>query len=372
MTNVALASMFKATPPLGYESLYFNRDAKEMRGGVKKYIGRRTPDKIPSSYMDELDYQEPLPFEFLIYAAPDTVWRADMQRFRERFRAAPAGRDFFAFLKATDGLLHCRGPERLKIALASLDKILSEVQDACGGETEIVLFSDHGMNLQENRRIHLQTHLRKNGFEVKDSFRARGKQTVAAPGFGLCGYAAVYCSDETDPALVSAALATLEGVDFSVYRDGADAVVVKGARGAARILREEGGAGVRFAYEQLGGDPLGLSAVKNVLGGAGELDARGLASDAAWFERTAGHTYPDALANLYNSLHRPRVRHTADVLVSCHDGYYYGASVFSRMMRLLATHGNALRASSHAFLMSTHRAFPPYVRADEAQPFLRG
>jgi hypothetical protein len=372
MTNIALSSMFKATPPLGYESLYFDRGAKEMRGGVKKYIGRRTPDKIPSSYMDELDYQEPLPFEFLIYAAPDAVWRADMQRFRERFRAAPAARDFFAFLKATDGLLHCRGPERLKIALASLDRILREIQDWCGDETEIVLFSDHGMNLQENRRIHLQTHLRRNGFEVKDSFRARGRQTVAAPGFGLCGYAAVYCSDETDPALVSAALATLEGVDFSVYREGADAVVVKGARGAARVVREENGGGVRFAYEQLSGDPLELSAIKDALGGAGELDARGLVSDSAWLARTAGHTYPDALANLYNSLHSPRVRHTADVLVSCHDGYYYGASVFSRMMRLLATHGNALRSSTHAFLMSTHRAFPSYVRADEAQPFLRG
>jgi hypothetical protein len=372
MTNVALSSMFKATPPLGYESLYFDRAAKEMRGGVKKYIGRRTPDKIPSSYMDDLDYQEPLPFEFLIYAAPDTVWRADMRRFRERFRAAPATRDFFAFLKATDGLLHCRGPQRLEIALESLDKILREIQDVCGDETEIVLFSDHGMNLQENRRIHLHTHLRKNGFEVKDHFRARGKQAVAAPGFGLCGYAAVYCSDETDPAQVSAALATLEGVDFSVYRDGADAVVVRGAKGAARVVREENGAGLRFAYEQLSGDPLELSAIKNVLGGAGELDARGLASDSAWFARTAGHTYPDALANLYNSLHSPRVRHTADVLVSCHDGYYYGASVFSRMMRLLATHGNALRSSTHAFLMSTHRAFPPYVRADEARPFLRG
>jgi hypothetical protein len=63
--------------------------------------------------MDDLDYQEPLPFEFLIYVAPEKVWRADMQRFRERFKAAPQNRDYFAFLKATDGLLHAQGPERL-------------------------------------------------------------------------------------------------------------------------------------------------------------------------------------------------------------------------------------------------------------------
>src|ERR687888_771480 len=106
LTNVALAQMLSSSPPNGYESLYFDREARELRGGISKYIGRRTPDKVPSSYMDELDYQEPLPFEFLIYVATEKVWRADMQRFRERFRRAREDRDFFAFLKATDGLLH--------------------------------------------------------------------------------------------------------------------------------------------------------------------------------------------------------------------------------------------------------------------------
>ena len=63
--------------------------------------------------------------------------------------------------------------------------------------------------------------------------------------------------------------------------------------------------------------------------------------------------------------------HTADVLVSLKDGYYYGADAFSRMVRLLATHGNALRSSSTAFLMSTHRDFPTHVRSTQARPFLR-
>src|ERR1044072_4183385 len=159
MTNVALSAMLGATPPAGYESLYFDRAAGELRGGIRKYIGRRTPDKVPSSYMDDIDYQEPLPFEFLVYVSPEKVWRADMQRFRVRFKAAPQTRDYFAFLKATDGLLHSQGPERLAIALESLDKILREIQSYCGAETEIVMFSDHGMNLEENRRVNLATDL---------------------------------------------------------------------------------------------------------------------------------------------------------------------------------------------------------------------
>src|SRR5215216_3361797 len=173
MTNVALSAMLGASPPAGYESLYFDRAAGELRGGVRKYLGRRTPDKIPSSYMDDLDYQEPLPFEFLIYVAPEKIWRTDMQRFRERFKAAPQNRDYFAFLKATDGLLHAQGPARLAVALESLDKILREIQSYCGYQTEIVMFSDHGMNLEENRRVDLKSTLARHGFQA------------VVPAFGL-------------------------------------------------------------------------------------------------------------------------------------------------------------------------------------------
>jgi hypothetical protein len=374
LTNVALAEMLGATPPNGYESLYFDREAGELRGGVRKYIGRRTPDKVPSSYMDELDYQEPLAFEFLIYVATETVWRADMRRFRERFRASSPARDFFGFLKATDGLLHIGGPARLVVALRSLDRLLREIQQEVGSETEIVLFSDHGMNLEENRRVNLQTHLRAGGYEVVSHMqRPRGRRRVSAPAFGLCGYAALYCGEETDRAEVSDALGGLEGVDFSVYREEGDAAAcVTGAGGRARVLRVERDGETLYRYEQLDGDPLGLREAVRGLGVEGRLDAAGFARDADWLARTWGHTYPDALANLYGSVYSPRVRHTADVLVSLRDGYYYGASHFSRMVRLLATHGNALRASSTAFVMSTHRRFPTHIRSTEARPFLRG
>ncbi|HEV2764783.1 MAG TPA: alkaline phosphatase family protein [Pyrinomonadaceae bacterium] len=374
MTNVALSIMLGATSPLGYESLYFDREECCLRGGVRKYIGRRTPEKIPSSYMDELDYQEPLPFEFLIYVAPETIWRADMRRFRERFRSAPKTRDFFGFLKGTDGLLHIRGPRRLDVALQSLDRILREIQDSCGDETEIVLFSDHGMNLEENRRVNLKTQLQAHGFKAASSLRPedqRERRRVSVPAFGLCGYAAVYTARETDPSEVADALAELEGVDFSVRREGDRAVVVRGERGAARVERAEPGGVVGYRYEQLNGDPLRLAPVLEDLRRAGQLDARGFASDAAWLARTAEHDYPDAPANLYASLHEPRVQHTADLLVSLKDGYYYGDLIFSKIARLAATHGNALRPSSTAFLMSTHRALPPHVRASDAKPFLR-
>ncbi len=345
MTNVALSAMFGASPPAGYESLYFDRGAGELRGGIRKYLGRRTPDKIPSSYMDDLDYQEPLAFEFLIYVAPEKVWRADMQRFRERFRAAPQTRDYFAFLKATDGLLHAQGPDRLSVALESLDKILREIQSYCGRETEIVMFSDHGMNLEENRRVDLKSTMERRGFQV------------VIPAFGLCSYAAVYSPDVQRIPEMASALAEITGVDFAVYKDGNE-VVVESDRGQARIDHQRDGNS--FRYSRVSGDPLELTGFQN-----------GFATDKEWLETTAGHRYPDALANIYKSLFTPRVKHTADILVSLKDGYYYGWSPFGRFVRLAATHGNALQSSSNAFLMSTHRELPPYVRADDAKALLR-
>jgi len=345
MTNVALSAMLGATPPAGYESLYFDRAAGELRGGIRKYLGRRTPDKIPSSYMDDLDYQEPLPFEFLIYVAPEKIWRADMQRFRERFRAAPQERDYFAFLKATDGLLHAQGPDRLGIALESLDKILREIQQYCGDETEIVMFSDHGMNLEENRRADLASTLQRRGFRV------------VIPAFGLCSYAAIYCQDADQIPEVAVASTEVTGIDFAVYKDAAD-VVLESERGRARI--EYNPTTESYRYVMVAGDPLELSSFDN-----------GFATEDVWFERTAGHRYPNALPNIYKSLFTARVKHTADVLLSLKDGYYYGWTPFGRFVRLAATHGNALQASSNAFLMSTHRQFAPFVRADDARALLR-
>lgn len=357
MTNVALSAMFGASPPAGYESLYFDRRAGELRGGIRKYLGRRTPDKIPSSYMDDLDYQEPLPFEFLIYVAPDRVWRADMQRFRERFRAAPQDRDYFAFLKATDGLLHAQGPSRLNVALESLDKILTEIREYCGAETEIVLFSDHGMNLEENRRVDLTAQLQRRGFQVGSRLGGSKGRALSIPAFGLCSYAAVYCGDEQFVPEAARAIVEIAGVDFVVYRDG-QAVTVEGQRGNARIDRRENS----YRYVNKKGDPLELQSIVN---------EDGFIDDSVWFEKTNKHRYPDVVANLYKSLFTPRVEHTADILISLKDGYYYGWSPFGRFVRLAATHGNALQSSSNAFLMSTHRNLPECVRADNAREILR-
>ncbi len=258
MTNVALSAMFGATPPAGYESLYFDREAHSLVGGVRKYVGRRTPDKIPSSYMDALDYQEPLAFEFLIYVAPERIWRADMRRFNEQFRASPQTRDYFAFLKATDGLLHAQGPDRLNVALEKLDEILNEIQRSSGNETEIVLFSDHGMNLEENERVGIVEHLRRKNIQAGPQLRNGGRE-VSIPAFGLCSYVAVYCAHSDLIPETADALIELPGVDFAIFRED-EKVIYNSARGKAQIERRGLNA---YRYLPIENDPLELNAAIN-------------------------------------------------------------------------------------------------------------
>jgi hypothetical protein len=228
------------------------------------------------------------------------------------------------------------------------------------------------MNLRENIRVSLKAHLEKRGFNVGTSFSERSRTQVAIPAFGLCGYAAIYCRDEKVIADAANSLVELKGVDFSIYGDAAEAIIVTGINGVARVERKQVSGKTTYRYLSAEGDPLLLQPALATLKQTGKLDKEGFASDHDWLESTANHIYPDALANLYASMHTQRVKHTADILVSLQDGYYYGWSPFARLTRLAATHGNALRPSSNAFLMSTHRTLPPHVRADDAKPLLRG
>ncbi|HEV7473036.1 MAG TPA: hypothetical protein VGN90_03240 [Pyrinomonadaceae bacterium] len=370
MTNIALSTMLGGSTPLGYETIYFDREVREIRGGVGKYLGRRTPDKLPSTYMDQLDYQEPLPFEFLVYVAPETVWRADMNRFRDRFRAAPQNRDYFAFLKGTDGLLHIRGIDRLEVALLSLEKLLREIHEWCGTETEIVLFSDHGMSVMPQRRIPLKEQLQLRGFEFVKKLSGPSANEVVLPAFGLIGFAAFNCAAGVEADLAEA-LASIEGIDFALYKENAMVVNVKGAKGLARIHRREQAGNLEYGYEKVSGDPLDLNQVSGEMAAENLISADGFAPARIWADRTATHIYPNALNNLYGAIQTTRVLHPADVLVSLCDGYYIGWRAFEYVVKLAATHGNAMRASSTAFLMSTHRAFGNYVTAHQAESIFK-
>ena len=367
MTNIGMNAMLGARRSLGYENLYFDRERGRICGGPIKYVKRRSEDPEKRGYNHLLDYEEPMQFEFLVYVLPERIFSADLAGLLDAFKKSSAP-VFYAFLKSTDGILHLGGREKLLPALAQLDAALAQVYEDHRGELEIMVYSDHGNTIMPFTRVQMRTHLAQFGF--KTSNRINGRRSLIIPGFGLCSYAPIFTAAENRRE-VAEALILLPGVDFSVFRpldDAGDTTELIGPDGHARIHYDR--ASRAFGYEQVAGDPLQLAPIIENLEARSLIDNRGYATDRVWFEATKDHIYPDALSNIWFSV-REHVESTADVLVSFKDGYCYGSKLFERLVTLVATHGSALRSTSYAFLMSTHREMPAHMRADEARGLLR-
>jgi hypothetical protein len=367
MTNIGMCAMLGAPRTLGYEQLYFDRERGRMCGGHVKYIKNRKQDPERRGYNHLLDYEEPMQFEFLVYVMPERIFSADLAKLLDAFKRSTAP-VFYAFLKSTDGIIHLGGREKLLPALAQLDAALGELYEDHRGELEIMVYSDHGNTIMPFKRVSMRSHLTDYGFKLSN--RINGRRSLIIPGFGLCSYAPIFTAVENRRE-VAEALTRLAGVDFSVFRpmdDAGDTTDLIGPAGHARIHYDA--AGRAFRYEQITGDPLELAAIIRELEAGGLIDNRGYAPDRVWFEATKEHLYPDALRNIWTSV-RDHVESTADVLVSFKDGYCYGSKLFERLVTLVATHGSALRSTSYAFLMSTHRRVAAHLRADEARSLLR-
>ena len=131
------------------------------------------------------------------------------------------------------------------------------------------MFSDHGMNLEENRRVDLATTLGRQGFQVVGQFTKNRRREVSIPAFGLCSYAAAYCGDDEVVPDVARGLTEITGVDFVVYKNGSE-VVLESSRGSARIERHANS----YRYVSVKGDPLELEATIRTLREQGKLDQR--------------------------------------------------------------------------------------------------
>jgi len=373
MTNIGMNAMMGAKRSLGYENLYFDRESGRMRGGAMKYVQKRKHDHEERGYNCMLDYEEPMQYEFLVYVFPERIFSSDLARMIDKFKRSSAP-VFYAFLKSTDGIIHLGGREKLMRLLEELDSALSQLYEDYKGELEIQVFSDHGNSLRPFKRVPMKSHLARYRFDLAS--RIKTPRSAIIPGFGLCSYAPVY-TDPRNRREIAECLATLEGVDFSVFLPADDAfrnghpekvTEVTGPRGHARIHYDK--QSKRFRYEQLAGDPLQLDQIIERLKTESLIDSRGFADDAVWFEATKDHRYPDALRNIWSSV-REHVESVADVMVSFEDGFCYGSAVFDRIVNMAATHGSALRSTSYAFLMSTHRPLVSHLRAGDASKVLR-
>ncbi len=360
MTNVALKDLFGAASPAGYEAFYFDRSRNRLTGGALSYLQRRAETTHIRTYHHFVDYQEPIHFEFLVYVMPERIFQADLERFLTAFRAH-TGSQFVGYLKSTDGLIHMGGRQKLDWALRLLDETLEGLVEAHRGRLEIILFSDHGNSTKVERYAPLKAHLR---HRYLTGSRLHSSASIVIPEFGLATFAAIYTTIDPDP--VARDATQLEGVDFAIYRR-EDTIVIVNGTGTAEMTYDR--ARRAYRYEPHDADPLNLHPLIERLQEREHLDGEGFAGDRAWFEITSTHEFPDILYRLHQAMD-DQVENRADILLSFRDGVYAGHGFFEGFVDLMAIHGNARMESSTGFLMSTHRPYPPCLRASDVPAYL--
>lgn len=83
----------------------------------------------------------------------------------------------------------------------------------------------------------------------------------------------------------------------------------------------------------------------------GMMDAEGYADEAAWFEHTLDHPWPDALRRVWNALHG-KVVNPANVLLFIRDGHCAGLKSYEKFIKMASTHGGLNQANSATFAMT--------------------
>ncbi len=344
MTDPALAEFFGVSPCPGVESMYY--DGRKLIGGLGVYLSQNN-----APWMAQIDIAAPQLDHGPAYLYPGVWLDRELTAIQQRVLQRREPR-LTAYVVSTSGIGAKFGRDGHVAALVRLDCLSQALLHALRGEIEITLMSDHGHNLLPSKRALLARHLWRCGWNVTD--RLRGPRDVISPEFGPVSCAAVYTRS---PEAVAQDLVLTEPVELCLLRDASQGLLVLSREGRARIARCCGG----FTYQPEWGDPLKLAAILEGLRARGAVASDGCIDDAALFDATLTHDFPDPLQRAWRAFDG-LFQNTPDVLVSLHEGWFVGSADFEQWIDMSAVHGNLRPRGSFGFVMSTVAAFERPLR----------
>lgn len=354
-SGVALSEAFHTDPVRGYEDGYFDIEDNRL---VRGELATTTGEKIP--YLELLDYDMPGYLKGPAYILPHRSYRADLGRFKNRFRQSEQ-KVYLAHIATSDSLYHILPRDEMRRLLAEVDSLLRELYFEAGGQLRITVFSDHGNSLARGKPVPLRSHLADAGWRLGE--RCGEPRTVVVPAYGLMGFFAVYCAGEQKVEL-AAHLAQLTGVDLVVYAT-ADGVVIENSEGSARLSWNSDASALRYQVES--SDPLQLTDILGRLAAEKKMDADGWVSDADLLAATRNHDYPDPAFRLWQWATN-HVHNRADLVVSLEPGWHQGSRTFERIVTMLSTHGSLDSSQSLGFAMSTDGPLEGTLRSGSLLP----
>lgn len=348
MTDLSFSEFFGVSPSPGAESEYY--DGKILHGGYDVYAAEGN-----AGWIEHTDYH----LQFLAHAAaylwPDIWYGHELGKIQRHFFRGHENL-FVGYVVTTSGLGATQGRNGHQSALVRLDRFCQAVMFEMRGRVQITLMSDHGHCLLSSKRIPLSDLLKKFGYRATDQLRGPGD--VVVPEFGVVNFAGVYTHS---PDSVARDLVGVDGIELTTFLDKDDSVVVRGASGLARIRRSAIGGGYKYDCER--GDPLQLLPVIELLRQKGEVGPDGSVSDAALFDATKDHLYPDALHRLWRAFHG-LMTNPPDVMISVQDGWHCGSALMTKLVDVSAAHGSLNLESSSGFVMSTNGPLPEVIRME--------
>ncbi len=361
LTRAAFSKMLIGGKPFGYERLYFDSAANQIKGFnlVKKLF---------STEKEHLDYHPKLHFlgfpGYIAYVFPDKFTKAAIEGFKNKILNFK-GDEFIAYMGLSDAIAHVRGRQAQKDFMKQISALMDMTRNELGILLDVIMFSDHGNNYADNQRVDLVTALENNGF--RDASELKTPTDYILPRNGFVSVAALY-SHPKNAGGIAAILSRVEGVDFSVFRQD-QSVMVQGAAGYARISKRDN----HYRYEAIQGDPLLLANIQDRLQRAYPDSAGSYFPATGWWQATRGHIYPDPLHRIWEGLD-DLVQHPATMLISLKDGYAFGPAIFDQAIvsQRAGTHGALLASHSNGFLMSDFMPVKAYNRPQTVANLLAG
>jgi hypothetical protein len=354
MTDLALSELCHAGRCLAYQARYFDREANRVTAGNTAYLsGRNSP------WLAKMNYRCSLWWDALAYLDAQAVFVHELNGILRTFRSVGAG-EAYAYTVATAGLGTRGGREAILKYLRTIDRLCERIVYERHGRVNLTLTADHGHNLVENRRVSFRKILEANGYRQSKSLR--GPRDVVVISYGLVTYAELFTEE---PAGVADCLVRHEDVEFACYPT-SDGIMVCDRTGQARITRGQTG----FMYDSRQADPLKLAAIVEQLRRAGHVSADGEIDEAALFEATLDHEYPDPLARIRGAFYDV-VENPPDLIVNLRDGACHGSGFFYTMIgKVSSTHGSLNRMNSTTFALTTLGKLPPAMRTRDVLPAL--
>jgi len=355
----------------GYEAKFFNREASAIRGG-----GLRSYYKIPFGWREFFTWKYNAPIKRAFASARAVPGAAREVEWVLAQFAQSDEEVFQGYSALTDAAAHLDGPQGLIPALTALDEGIARLRrENPDRPFHAVIYSDHGIAGGEpldNVREDVEAALEGAGFRLSEHLYRRS-DAVMVP-FGLVSSFEIYVRRGLG-AEVARAVSRVEGVDLCVAREpGAQAEWrVAGPDGEAVIARRIGTD--LWTYRVETGDPLGYAPLLDGLRWGSETGETEWFPDAAWFEASHDHHFPDALYRLSRTFNL--VENTASAACSVAPGHMYGAGITEALARLTGdrlkwTHGALTATSSYGFLLTDLPGWQPptALRFDQAlKPF---